>query len=249
MRKYVPYFIVIGIAAILLAIPFFWNDWPPDFSHQIKNEKVADYFTSLGAIITGVTLIMLIRQIDLTRRQKQPNLVIDQTKIVITPYEDMEGKIQLSMEERDGEHKFATFIIQNYGEGVATDIKIDWYLISKGKKDIFGKASHNKEAVRGNNYLKFPLQGLLIKHIEKMYFAKTGVEAIELVDSKIFVHITYEDSDQVKHEKIYQGSVLIEKPNGMADSGLSIITYSRMRENYYKVGKKKIKLPPKPPKF
>lgn len=41
MKKYLVYFIAVGIASILLAIPFAWNELHSfDFDKKINNEKL-----------------------------------------------------------------------------------------------------------------------------------------------------------------------------------------------------------------
>lgn len=126
----------------LLTLLFIWQEWN-DFNlkEKINHDKVGNYFTALGAILTGYSLILIAKQVAL---QREANDAANRPEIVMVHYgtakspsaSDYDGR-PISVTLKNENNEMANFTLKNTGTGTAYDINIDYSFDQKEVLNFF----------------------------------------------------------------------------------------------------------------
>lgn len=200
------------IAAAILAVPFVWNE-NPCLSCKLNYEKLAAYFGILAAIGTTASLYLLYQQVYLSRKQHQPNIVVEETVFyvgydssgnVIAAYEDLESKTPLG---------YPTMNVTNSGTATAFKIHVELDVFNKNPPD---KLPAFMEFVRfvslkEKQETKFQLTERAMLFIDKL--SQQISEDVQFVATHntydVLLTVTYTDNDNYNYSKKFNVEIYL----------------------------------------
>lgn len=131
--------ILIIIISITIITLFLWNDIKlSSYILKINDQKIANFATTIGAIISSITLYLLVKQLKLMDDTLHPDIYPVTTLLFYTPKGSNESPrivhnggdfynfIEHKSETRSRDHYQPFLVFKNFGKGIALNCSLQW---------------------------------------------------------------------------------------------------------------------------
>jgi hypothetical protein len=197
---------------VLCTIVYVWQE-PFNIRARINHDKVGSYFTIVAALITALSILMLISQTAIMRKQNLPNLIIGGVLIRLKGVKD--GPNFRYKYLADSPLEYVDYVpqykVSNHGKGVANNVAIGW----KFSGDAFAEEKKYQEKVKAflkeNDTVEPYIPSLFLKYLENItteVIEKTLAESEpELKWANVGVFVFFQDDDGEKHRKEFKVAI------------------------------------------
>ncbi|MHA8070898.1 hypothetical protein V7S77_03155 [Aquirufa ecclesiirivi] len=198
------FIIIFSIIVFFITVVFLWQE-PTffDIHKTINNQKIADYFTSIGSIGSVGALIFLYLQLREMKRQSMASLK-PELYILSTVFESNE----LYSEANNLE-------LYNLGRGYAKCVEVEWIYDVNGVIQEGGNFSSPATGIEKFKYDFVPIEGHIKIRLPQFYLTCCGGDIISLdeeefskVKPKLTLRIYYQAINDEKFTASFEAKIL-----------------------------------------